>query len=168
MAKEKKYIKKEKIGFLDFNHARTPKQIELMRKIAEDGVCPFCPEYFTKYHPKPILKETKWWYATENMNPYEGTRVSLIFVYKKHTTLPSEISSEGAKQLFELIGWAEKEFQIEGGSFFIRFGKTEYTGGSVEHFHAQLIVGNAKGTDAEYEKLKVKLGYKNLNKPYLK
>jgi len=160
----KKYAKEEKIGFLDFNHARTPEQIELMRKISEDGVCPFCPEYFTKYHPQPILKEGKWWYVSENMSPYEGTKLHLIFVYKKHATFSSEIDPEAAKELFALIGWAEKEFAIVGGSFFVRFGKTEYTGGSVDHFHVQLLVGNAKGTDAEYEGLKVKLGYKNLKR----
>ena len=37
------------------------------------------------------------------------------------------------------------------------------TGGSVDHFHAQLLVGNAKGTDKEYDKMKIKLGYKKLS-----
>jgi hypothetical protein len=160
----KKYTKKEKVGYLDFNHARTKEQVELMRKIVEDGVCPFCPEYFTKYHPKPILKEGKWWYVSENMSPYEGTRLSLIFVYKKHAVMPSEIEAEAAKELIELIGWAEKKYKLEGGSFFIRFGKSELTGGSVDHFHGQLVVGNAKGTDKKYDKLKIKLGYKKLEK----
>ncbi len=160
MAERKKYTKKEKKGYLDFNHARTPEQIELMRRIVEDGVCPFCPEYFTKYHPKPILKETKWWYASENMSPYKGAKIHLIFVYKKHATFSSQIKPEAAKELFELLSWAEEEYEIKGGSFFVRFGKSEYTGGSVDHYHVQLIVGNAKGTDKKYDKLKVKLGYK--------
>ncbi len=156
----KKYTKKKKQGYLDFNHARTPEQISLMKKIVEDGVCPFCKEFFTKYHPKPILKETKWWYVSENMSPYEGTSLHLIFVYKEHAVMPSEISPEASKELFKLISWAEKENELEGGSFFVRFGKSEMTGGSVDHFHVQLIVGNAKGTDKKYDKLKVKLGYK--------
>jgi diadenosine tetraphosphate (Ap4A) HIT family hydrolase len=157
---KKKYTKQEKIGFLDFNHARTPEQVELMRKITEDGVCPFCKEYFTEYHPKPILKEGNWWYVTENMSPYQGTRVHLIFVYKEHVTKTSGISPEGAAELFQLIGWAEQEYQVKGGSFFVRFGETEYTGGSVDHYHVQFIQGTAKGTDKAYDKLKVKLGYK--------
>jgi len=162
MTDNNKYTPEEKIGFLDFNHARTPEQIEVMRRIVEDGVCPFC--HFTTYHSKPIIKETDWWYVSENMSPYDGTKLHLIFVYKKHATLSSEIDPEAAKELFELIGWAEKEFAIIGGSFFVRFGKTEYTGGSVDHYHVQLIVGTAKGTDAEYDKLKVKLGYKTQKK----
>jgi len=159
---EKKYTKEEKKGYLDFNHARTPEQIELMQKIVEDGVCPFCPEYFTKYHPKPILKEGKWWYVSKNMSPYKGTRIHLIFVYKKHAVYTSEVNPEAFKELSELIAWAEKEYDIVGGSFFVRFGKSEYTGGSVDHYHVQLLTGNAKGTDENCEKLKVKLGYKKL------
>lgn len=154
----KKYTEKEKVGYLDFNHARTPEQIEIMKKIVEDGVCPFC--HFAAYHPKPIIKETKWWYLSENMSPYVGTRIHLMLVYKKHATLTSEIDPEAAKELFSLIGWAEKEYQMVGGSFFVRFGQSEYTGGSVDHYHVQMLVGNAKGTDAKYDKLKVKLGYK--------
>jgi diadenosine tetraphosphate (Ap4A) HIT family hydrolase len=156
--KKKKYTKKEKIGYLDFNHTRTPEQIKVMRKIVEDGVCPFC--HFATYHCKPIFKETKWWYVSENMSPYEGTKIHLIFVYKKHATMTSEISTEAAKDLFSLIGWAEKRYKMKGGSFFVRFGATEMTGGSVDHYHVQLIVGNAKGTDKKCDKLKVKLGYK--------
>jgi diadenosine tetraphosphate (Ap4A) HIT family hydrolase len=158
MTKEKKYTKEEKIGYLDFNHARTPEQIEVMKKIVEDGVCPFC--HFAKYHSRPILKETVWWYVSENMSPYKGTQVHLMFVYKKHATLTSEIDSEAAKELFSLISWAEKKYAMVGGAFFVRFGKSEYTGSSVDHYHVQMLVGNAKGTDEKYDKLKIKLGYK--------
>jgi diadenosine tetraphosphate (Ap4A) HIT family hydrolase len=160
MTDNKKYTKEEKIGYLDFNHARTPEQIEVMRRIVEDGVCPFC--HFETYHSKPILKEGKWWFVSENMSPYVGTQLHLIFVYKEHATMSSEINPEAAKEVFELLSWAEKEYAREGGSFFVRFGKTEMTGGSVDHYHVQLIVGNAKGTDKEYDKLKVKLAYKKV------
>ena len=144
-------------------NARTEEQKKLMAQIESDGVCPFCSEHFRRYHPKPILKESDFWFVTENMSPYEGTKIHLIFVYKKHVTLTSEIEPEATKDLFELISWAEKKYRMVGGSFFVRFGKSEITGGSVDHFHAQLIVGNAKGTDKKYDKLKVKLGYKKLS-----
>ena len=53
---------------LNHDNARTEEQKTLMAKIEEDGVCPFCAEHFKKYHPKPILKETDYWFVTENMN----------------------------------------------------------------------------------------------------
>ncbi len=155
-----KYKEEEKRSQMDFNHARTKEQIELMEEIAQDGVCPFCKENFTKYHPKPILKENEHWFLTENMSPYKGTHIHLITVYKdKHVTMASEIPSSHMGQMFELINWATKEYHIKGGSILIRFGDSAYTGGSVDHFHAHLIIGNTKGTDKDAVKMKKKVGY---------
>ncbi len=143
---------------LDHSNARTDEQKELMAKIEADGVCPFCVEHFTKYHPKPIIKETDSWFLTENMSPYEGTTRHLIFVYKPaHVISPQEITAESRSELFELINWAIDEYQIAGGSFFMRFGEGGYNGSSVEHLHAQLVVGEKKSE--ETEALRVKLGY---------
>lgn len=146
---------------LDHSEARTDAQKTLMAQIEADGVCPFCAEHFRKYHPKPIIKETDSWFFTENMSPYEGTTKHFLFVYKiAHVTTPSEITPESRADLFELIDWAIQKYDIEGGSFFMRFGKGGYNGSSVEHLHAQLIVGVEKSDDTEG--LKVKLGYKKV------
>lgn len=155
-----KYKIEEKRSQMDFNHARTDEQKNLMEKIAKDAVCPFCKENFMKYHPKPILKENAHWLITENMSPYEGTKIHLIAVYKdKHVTMSNEIPLKHMGQMFELINWAIEKYNIEGGTILIRFGNSSYTGGSVDHFHAHLIIGNAKGTDKDAMKMKKKVGY---------
>ncbi|MBT3356634.1 hypothetical protein HN784_00105 [bacterium] len=155
-----KYKEEEKRALMDFNHARTDEQKDLMEEIAQDGVCPFCQENFIKYHPKPILKENAHWFLTENMSPYKGTRIHFITVYKdKHVTMSNEIPSEHMGQMFELINWAIEKHKIEGGAILIRFGDSSCTGGSVDHFHAHLIIGNAKGTDEGAFKIKKKVGY---------
>lgn len=144
---------------LDHNEARTEEQRALMAKIEADGVCPFCAEHFKKYHPKPIIKETDNWFVTENMSPYEGTTTHLLFVYKpKHTNVPNEMAPEAATELFALVAEQVKIKNISGGSFFMRFGEGGYNGSSVEHLHAQLIVGEEKSDSTE--SLRVKLGYK--------
>ena len=144
---------------LNHDNARTEEQKKLMAQIEEDGVCPFCAEYFTTYHPKPIIKETDYWFVTENMSPYEGTSLHLLFVYKpKHIQTLSLISPEEAQDLFGLLSWAIDTYSIEGGSFFMRFGDMEWNGSSVQHLHAQLVVGKRK--DETAEALRVKLGWK--------
>ena len=144
---------------LDHNEARTPEQKELMAQIEADGVCPFCAEHFKKYHPKPILKETDYWFATENMSPYEGTTHHFIFVYKlKHTNALQDISAEASTDLHRLAAELCAEFNVKGGGLFMRFGAGGYNGSSVEHLHAQLITGVEKSETTEG--LKVKLGYK--------
>jgi len=143
--------------FLNHENARTPEQQELMRKIEEDGVCPFCAEYFTTYHPKPVLKETEYWFVTENMSPYAGTKHHFIFVYKPaHVTRMSDLAPEAMIDLWELVAQMEKEYEIPGGAFFVRFGDSKYTGGSVAHLHAHLLMGDADAPG--HEAVRVKLG----------
>ena len=96
------------------------------------------------------------------MSPYEGTTKHFIFVYKPaHVISPTQITKDSRAELFELIDWAITAYDISGGSFFMRFGKGNYNGSSVEHLHAQLIVGVEKSEQTEG--LKVKLGYKIKN-----
>lgn len=145
---------------LNHENARTEEQKKLMQKIETDGVCPFCSEHFTKYHPNPILKETDFWYVTTNMSPYEGTKYHFLFVYKPaHSTQFTEISLDASADLFALLKEMTETYEIPGGSFFMRFGDTSYNGSSVEHLHAHLISG---GSQQEHtEAIRVKLGWKN-------
>ena len=153
-------INESKSG-LNHDNARTSEQRALMAKIEADGVCPFCAEHFKKYHPKPTLKETDYWFVTTNMSPYEGTEHHFLFVYKPlHATLPKEIAPEALVDLFACMEWLMDEYNIPGASFFTRFGDTRYTGSSVEHLHAHLLVGGPKSDDTE--SLKVTLGNKKI------
>ena len=129
-----------------------------MTQIEKDGVCPFCMEHFLKYHPKPILDENACWVVTENMSPYEGSVHHFLFVSKRHYTKPEEMNDEEKKALFDLIGLMVKKNNILGGSVVIRFGDTRFTGASVDHFHAHLVVGDTN--DEEREGLRTKIGYK--------
>jgi len=143
--------------FLRMESARTPEQRELMERIKEDGVCPFCAEHFSTYHPKPILQETDYWFFTENISPYTGTKHHFIFVYKpEHITSLDELPAEAFADLLTLMQGAVKEYKIPGGAFFMRFGDTKYTGSSVAHLHAHLLMGDADAPD--HEAVRVKLG----------
>lgn len=142
---------------LNFDHARSPEQIALMEKIKADGVCPFCKEHFAKYHPRPIIKETENWFLTTNMNPYEGTKHHFLFVYKpSHISFPHDMIPEARVELFDLVDFIITEYHIPGGSFFMRFGDTRYTGSSVQHLHGHLIQGDIDAPD--HQPVRVKLG----------
>ncbi len=144
---------------LKHENARTEEQKKLMAQIEQDGVCPFCSEHFRRYHPKPILKESDFWFVTENMSPYEGTAQHFLFVYKpQHVTHLEDIDKEALADLLILTQWVTSTYSIDGASLFMRFGNTERNGSSVAHLHAQLIVGG-KQSDGK-EPIKVKLGWK--------
>ncbi|HLD17504.1 MAG TPA: hypothetical protein VJB99_00320 [Patescibacteria group bacterium] len=143
---------------MNLKHARTEEQVKVMTKIQKDGVCPFCTEHFLKYHPKPILHENEFWLVTENMSPYEGSVHHFLFVCKRHFAMPTEMTSQERIALFDLVNLMTEEKGILGGSILIRFGDTRFTGASVDHFHAHLVVGDMN--DEGRESLKTKIGYK--------
>lgn len=136
----------------------------MMQNIVASGHCPFCMENLRLYHKRPILKETEHWILTENQWPYEGAKVHLLAITKAHVEKLNELPKNAGEELLELMKFAESEYKLAGGSFFMRFGNMEHTGSTVKHLHAQLISGEPrlKPDGTENEKLKVKLAYKSL------
>ncbi len=114
----------------------------VIKKIETDNVCPFCPEQLANYHKNPILHETPSWLVTKNMYPYTGAKHHFLLIHKAHIIRPDEMSAQAQNELFGLIAWTTKEFNIPGATFFMRFGDTKFTGASVAHLHAQLVASN--------------------------
>lgn len=133
--------------------SRTPEQKKVMEQIDRDGVCPFCVDFCQgnppRYHTKPILKESSFWSLTENFHPYEGTSLHLVLIAKRHITRPSELTADEWADVQEFLAWIDTTYHVEGGALLMRFGNTEWTGGSVEHLHAQIIVGGPRESGAE-------------------
>ncbi len=111
---------------------------EVIAKIAEDGVCPFCPENLAKYHKKPVT-EKKHWLVTDNMYPYKPSRYHRLLIHKAHIAHISELTTEAWTELREIIKDESVRAGVTGGTFIMRFGDTRYTGASVTHLHANLV-----------------------------
>jgi diadenosine tetraphosphate (Ap4A) HIT family hydrolase len=123
---------------------------KVIEEIAEHKVCPFCNENLKKYHKNPILIEGKYWLATNNLYPYKNTLHHVIFINKEHIEHIEEVQAESWYELHSQIKQIAKERKIKGGSFLLRFGDTNFTGGSVSHLHAHLIQSNPE--DETYDK----------------
>lgn len=130
-------------------HARTKFQRDVMEQIKKDNVCPFCEVHFLKYHTRPIIKKGKHWILTENFAPYDGARHHLLAVSRKHVQSFVELSAPARAEMFALFAAESKKRDIKGGTVFMRFGDTDYTGGSVQHLHAQLVSGAKRGAGKE-------------------
>ncbi|MGD9129226.1 MAG: hypothetical protein PVJ09_01950 [Candidatus Woesebacteria bacterium] len=142
--------------FIDLDNAREQEQIQVMKDIAKENHCPFCLKNLKKYHKHPILKETKHWLLTKNQWPYKYTKYHLLIIYKKHATKLSELSSDAGKELFDLVKWTEKKYQVPGGAWAMRFGDTDYSAGSVNHLHVQFIEPDIKAKG--YQSVRIKVG----------
>lgn len=117
--------------------------------ISKDGACPFCPENLTRYHKNPILKDGKYWLLTDNMYPYKGAKHHILLIHKSHIEDTDEIEKGAWTELFEIIQSEIKNRNIGGGTFYVRFGNTAYTGASVSHLHANLISPDIDGENRE-------------------
>lgn len=145
-----------KNNYININNSRENEQIEVMKKIADEAHCPFCQENLRLYHKKPILKESQYWLVTSNQWPYQHTKHHLLLIYKEHATKLSDLNDEAGRELFQLIKELEKEYQFEGGGLAMRFGDTDFSAGTVNHLHIQLVVPDAMAKD--FEPVKIKIG----------
>lgn len=123
--------------------AKDERYKKVLNEIASAGVCPFCPENF-RWHTKPILKRSGGWFITENFSSYKNALHHLIIVNKKHKEHFTELSAKDWRDLSHLASWAIRKFKIKGGGLALRFGDTDFTGATVRHLHAHLIVPRLK------------------------
>jgi ATP adenylyltransferase len=126
--------------YVKLENARYEDQRAVMEQIAASGKCPFCAEQRPSQLIMEILQEGRFWILTYNQWPRENTKVHLLFVYKDHVENMQDMDPQAGVELLEMLAWSEKKFQIVGGIFFMRFGDPEYSGATVNHLHAQLIV----------------------------
>ncbi len=141
---------------VDIDNARVPEQRAEMEAIMREGNCPFCPEHLSEHHKDPILRETKYWILTPNQWPYDHTKLHLLAIYKRHAVELSEVEPDAGKELLELMQWAAAEYHVPGGAFAMRFGDTNYSAGSVNHIHAQLVQPDITAPD--YQPVRIKVG----------
>ncbi len=86
-----------------------------------------------------------------------------MFIHRKHIVSFSELKPAALKELVVLTKKLEEKFSLPAGVFLFRFGDTNYTGGSVSHFHGQFVLG-AKRSKKNSEPLLLYAGYKKAEK----
>jgi diadenosine tetraphosphate (Ap4A) HIT family hydrolase len=138
------------------DNARKDDQRDVMREIIAAGECPFCAENLRKYHKQPIVRETEHWLLTPNQWPYNHTKIHLLAIYKTHAERLSELTLEAGADLLALMQWAEKEYNVPGGGWAMRFGDTDHSAGTVLHIHAQFLVPDLESPG--YEPVRIKIG----------
>lgn len=137
-------------------HRPDGKYDSVIANIQKDGVCPFCPDQLSKYHKNPIIEETKKWLVTNNMYPYKNAKHHILLIHKEHIQDIKEMSNEAWTELHEIFLRAIERSKIPGGTMFIRFGDTRFTGASVSHLHAHLV--SSDPDNPEYTPLLTRIG----------
>ena len=143
-------------SYSNLDNARFDDQKEIMERLEQKGLCPFCEENMNDTEVLPALRDASHWHITNNRWPYKSAHVHLLLISKMHCEDLNDLTSEAWSELLHLIQWAEKEYQIHSGGLGMRFGDVKYNGGTVQHLHVHLFVPKEKGDD--YEPIRFKIG----------
>jgi ATP adenylyltransferase len=147
----------------NLENARTEEQKRIMEEVASRGECFLCPHTLKQESERnktstPPLFEGVHWYIKRNDFPYEGAKLHLLIVPKRHVKGMEDLLVEEFSELQQMIIWVNKTFDVRGASIFVRYGDMSYTGATYTHMHFHLIHGVAKGETTE--SIKAKLGYR--------
>ena len=145
--------------YVNIGNARLPEQLEAMKRIEDRKQCPFCPENLFKEHSQPILWEGNYWLLTKNQWPYSQAHLHLLAIYKEHAEKLSDISPDAGKELFEMLNWIEKTFDVVSGGVAFRFGDIRFNGATVSHIHVHILEPNPP-TEENYAPIRFRIGAK--------
>jgi len=141
----------------------TPEQIEtlvgcssfgqfidgLRNYLSTDCPCAFCT---IDREEHTVLYETRGkngWIAWEVPMRYTTRKSTLahqiVFFPKRHVRNPWEFTKYEKAGYFDVLWWAQTDFNLPGGAVVNRFGDMRYNVGTILHMHATILVPNRKG-----------------------
>jgi ATP adenylyltransferase len=134
------------------NH-RSDEQLARMRQLEAAGICLFCPGTIEARTDR--LLSTPQWTVLPNDFPYRGTRLHLLLVPREHVADLVDLSPEAQADLWPTLAQVRERYHLDYYGLGARNGDPRYTGGTVEHLHLHLIVGDVE--DPGHQPVRLKL-----------
>jgi ATP adenylyltransferase len=141
--------------FYNHSNTRSTEQAEDMRALEELGICLFCSEHLRGDPNHHILHQTRAWVVTENRFPYPGTKIHLLLIPVEHVSDIIDLSAEARADFWDVLGWCRARWELSFYGLGVRCGDFHFTGGTLEHLHVHLVVGDV--FDEEHEPIRMKL-----------
>ncbi len=135
------------------NH-RSEEQLAEMRRLADAGVCLFCPGQLASNADNPILHLTEWWSVTRNRYPYPNARLHLLFVPAVHVSDLTDLPIAAQADFWDVLAWAKQRFALDFYGLGARCGDCAFTGGTIQHVHLHLLVGDVDNPAHEPVRMK--------------
>jgi ATP adenylyltransferase len=135
------------VSFYCFENARTSEQMAEMRRLDAAGVCLFCPQELARHARQQILFRTRHWTATPNEFPYAGTRLHLLLVPDQHAASLLDLSEAVRHDFWLALGAVVEKHQLSHYGLGVRNGDCRFTGATIRHVHAHVLVGDTETDD---------------------
>lgn len=146
---------------LDLDNARHQDQKDKMKQYLEAGTSPFFADKIVEDGYQTIVKQGKYWYITQNRWPYEHTKYHYLIIANQYWTTLDEVTPAASAEVIPLTNWLAHHLNVAGGAICLRFGDSNYSGGTIDHLHWQFIIPDLEAPD--YERVRFSIGKKREN-----
>lgn len=124
------------------NH-RTAEQLEQMRRLDAAGVCLFCPQGLREHAGQALLWESEHWVVTPNKYPYRSTSLHLLLIPHQHVGDLIDLDPAAQADFWSVLAQIRSRWDLSYYGLGVRNGDCRFTGGTIEHVHAHVLVGDA-------------------------
>jgi ATP adenylyltransferase len=135
------------MGLYCMENYRTAEQLATMQELEAAGLCLFCPDGLQQQPRQRILWETAHWTVTPNEFPYKGTALHLLVVPHEHATDLLDLSSASQLDFWNALAMIRERFDLNYYGLGVRNGDCQFTGATIAHVHAHVIVGDTGSAD---------------------
>ena len=135
------------------NYRNAEQHAEMVR-LEQAGICLFCPRHLGEDPAHRSVARTAHWTATPNRYPYRGTRHHLLLIPDEHVTDLADLSAEAREDFWAILRLVRDRYAITHYGLGVRNGDLRFTGGTIEHLHVHVVVGDVDDPDHEPVRMK--------------
>jgi ATP adenylyltransferase len=133
------------MALYNLDNSRTAEQLARMQQLERSEVCLFCPEHLGS--EQQVEYSTQWWSVTGNRYPYAGTKLHLLLVPRQHVRDMIDLDQLAQADFWQVLRWVRENYGLTFYGFGVRNGPFQYTGSTVEHLHAHVMVGDVENPE---------------------
>jgi ATP adenylyltransferase len=124
------------------NH-RTAEQLAEMQRLEAAGICLFCPgSPRDDVRQREVVWESRHWTVLPNDFPYQGTMLHLLVVPHKHVNDMLDLDAESLSDFWDVLTVIRERFNLGHYGLGVRNGDCSFTGATIAHVHAHILVGD--------------------------
>jgi diadenosine tetraphosphate (Ap4A) HIT family hydrolase len=121
---------------------RTAEQLAEMERLEAAGICLFCPDSLREHAKQRVIFSTEHWAVTPNAFPYAGTRLHFLVVPSQHVNDMLDLDEASLADFWTALRWIRREFGLGHYGLGVRNGNCSFTGATIAHVHAHVLVGD--------------------------